>query len=241
MGVDVNLHDDNSPLISAVEAKSCPIMQLLLDNDADVNFVNQSGFTALVYSMETNNLPLVKLLVEHGANINEIIENEYGQEITILNLAIIIGDMEIIHYLMENNAEISFENDYSYYDLISDIHHNGKIELFKDLANYNLNQFSSQLFLTIIYGNIQWNKLELLKILVDLQFDMNVKDVNGNTPLVYAIKVSDGPIANFLIDHGASLNETNNYGDSIYDLSYRSSDSYWGRIIYNRIKTILQK
>jgi len=241
LGVNINLYDDNSPLISAIEIGYLPIIQFLIKNGADVNFIDPDGYSALVYAMEKNQLPIIKLLIQHGANYNLVVEDEYGLEITILNLAIIIGDIDIIKYLMENHAEITFDGELNYSNLVDAIYNNGKPEIFNLLKNYNIPNFESELFQAIIYGHIQWNKLDLLNILIKFHFDINVKDVNGDTPIVYAIENGNGLIANYLIDCGVNLTNINNYGESIYDISYRNSDSYWGQQIYNKISTILHK
>ncbi|ORX80822.1 hypothetical protein BCR32DRAFT_183992, partial [Anaeromyces robustus] len=56
----------------------------------------------------------------------------------------------------------------------------------------------------------------LLKFLIDRHaININIKDRNGDIPLVYAIKHSRLQIVNYLIEHGADLYNVNHYGETI--------------------------
>lgn len=57
-----------TPLIMAVISKNNPIMDLLLEKDADVDAVDINNMSALMYAAMTNNLYAVKKLLERGAN-----------------------------------------------------------------------------------------------------------------------------------------------------------------------------
>ncbi|KAL6597106.1 ankyrin [Neocallimastix californiae] len=235
-------YDSNSPLINAIETLSIPIVQRLIEKGANVNLIDQSGYNPLVYAIDTQSLEMVKLLVEHGANIHHHIEDDYGREITMLTYAIILGYLDIIRYLISCHAEISFDGDYTYTDLVNTIHRHGQTEIFGDLAKYEYeelrNGFTSGLLKSIIMGDIlfqRWNKLELLEELSRQHLDFNAKDSEGNTALVYAIEIGDGPIANFLIDHGADLTNRNQRGESIFDISAQTTQTYWGQKIYERL------
>lgn len=256
-GAEVNINgefDDNSPLINAIETGSLPIIQLLIDKGADTNLIDQSGYNPLVYAIDTKSLEIVQLLVSHGADIHHVLEDDYGREITVLTYAIILGYVDIIRYLMACEAEITFEFEYTYTNLIHAIAKHGKVELFGDLANYTmLPGFMGRLLQTVMLseeekekekekedGTLRWrSKIELLEILANQQLDLNAKDSQGNTALVYAIEVGNGPVAEFLIEHGADLRSVNDDGESIYDISAKYSDTYWGQRIFNRIKALL--
>lgn len=101
-GADVNIETCYSvtPLIFSCSNTSYEITRLLLDNDADINYINYNmndlvtdefanvintkiidflleykydGYSQLMIACGTNNTKLVKFLIEHGAYIEECI------------------------------------------------------------------------------------------------------------------------------------------------------------------------
>lgn len=100
-GVDVNLPNGNNytPLFMAVYAEAdIELLELLLDNDADINAGNRSG-TPLMAALSCENLELVKFLIEKGAKIKGI-TNSFGED--ALNFAKRVGNLELVTYLEEN-------------------------------------------------------------------------------------------------------------------------------------------
>lgn len=68
-GVNVNALYDNSPsLLSAIENENEEMINLLIDNGADVNLQNGYGNDALFKAVNTRNLDIIKRIVNNGAN-----------------------------------------------------------------------------------------------------------------------------------------------------------------------------
>lgn len=75
-GADVNLASQNAqrvmPLHSSVALQSIAITKTLLDHGADVNAVQEEGYTPLHEAARNGQLDMVKLLLNYGANINAV-------------------------------------------------------------------------------------------------------------------------------------------------------------------------
>jgi ankyrin repeat protein len=78
-GADVNYRDSNGRTAlywAAIEHDRIDICRLLLDLGADVNQLNKSNSTVLMYAVYNSNIEIMKLLLSRGANLNII--NSYG-------------------------------------------------------------------------------------------------------------------------------------------------------------------
>lgn len=106
-----NCMNGKSILHSAVETKNYPIIQLLIDFQADINCVDHHGFTPLHYATLDNSIRIIKILLTAQADINK--RDFKGR--TPLRLAMQmklmktspIESMELIRFLIENGADIN--------------------------------------------------------------------------------------------------------------------------------------
>ncbi|ORX49662.1 ankyrin [Piromyces finnis] len=149
--------------------------------------------------------------------------------------AICRGELEIFKYLSNYTRNINFNDRYDCNSVIKSVDKSGKTEIFEYLVKNNIKEFTDKIIKNIIFNN----KLDLLKILVDNHYDINSKDDEGNTLLVYAIKNCNKPMVEYLIDHNANILNVNNEGLSILDISYQYSYDYWGEKNYNLIKNYI--
>ena len=258
-GADVNYvsHNGISPLICAIQKNSYPMVELLLSKGAHVNITDGLWeFSTLVYAIEENSLPIAKLLIENGANVNYgggkllrsaiekkslpmlqlLIENGTRiNEIAILMYAVCRGELEIFKYLSKYTRNINFNDRYDSNSVIKSVDKSGRTEIFEYLVKNNVNEFTDKIIKNIIFND----KLELLKILIENNYNVNSKDDEGNTLLVYAIKNCNKPMVEYLIDHGANISNINNEGKSIIDISLQYSYDYWGEKNYKLIKNLI--
>ena len=108
-GGDVNVavgFGGDIPLLAAVRLGDQELAALLIENGADVNFVDRNGNTPLHRSTWTS-VSLTGLLIDHGADVNA--ENSFGD--TPLHIAAGRVDSEqLIELLIENNANVNARN-----------------------------------------------------------------------------------------------------------------------------------
>jgi len=200
--LDINLEDrhGNTPVVYAVEARDCQIVDYLFKCGASIYGVNHK-MEIIRDIINDGRLDLLKILVVNQLDIFQ--KDDHGQ--TFLTYAFSSSQPAIVNYLIHCGADIQ--------SLVND----------------------PKTVIMIIYNR----SLDLLKILVANHLNVNIKDENGNTPLVYAIKALDEQIVDYLIECGADIHSVNYEGETIYDISYQYSNFYWGRNIYTKIKKLL--
>ncbi|CAB4027706.1 ankyrin-3-like, partial, partial [Paramuricea clavata] len=74
----------NGPLHIACLAGQTKVVQILLDNGANVNLKAQNGFTPLYMASQENHVETVKLLLANGANLQALTEDGF----TALDVAV---------------------------------------------------------------------------------------------------------------------------------------------------------
>ena len=102
-GVNVNSENDGGefPLETACWHGNKEIVELLIENGADVNYADEGEFrTALMMASHHGHAEIVQLLLKHGADVNA--EDDYNA--TSLTRAAEEGHLEIVHLLLEYGA-----------------------------------------------------------------------------------------------------------------------------------------
>ena len=105
-----SLHDEVKPLetalMVAIKTKNEQMVQLLLNNGADVHQPARRGMkrTPLQQACETGSFKIVKLLLDKGANVNEPPAERGGG--TSLQLAAISGSIKIAKLLLNHGASV---------------------------------------------------------------------------------------------------------------------------------------
>jgi len=193
-GADINLKDSNhdTPLIYAIQftnKQSLPIIKLLITHHSDINIVNKYEKTPLIYAFERKSLPIIKMLVDHGADVN--------YDLTIFPKAIKVGPLSIIEYLLEHGLHHETNQELEYYELINEQEQHRKIEIIKLLAKYKMDFFSFNVMREIIRDH----QVNMIKILINNHFDINIKDENDQTLIVYAQLFHQKKIMNYLYDY----------------------------------------
>jgi len=137
-GADINFvdNDGNTPLICAIQIGSLPIIELLIENGANVNYIIENKHkSVLTYAIELGELEIVKHLVKCGADVN--FKNKNG--VSILIEAIDNLKWEIFKFLVNFNANNCMSGDIYEKEIIEKVIENNKLDVLKFLLINNLN------------------------------------------------------------------------------------------------------
>lgn len=121
----------------------------------------------------------------------------------------------LIHSIEQPSTKKSFSSNIKYYIL------NGA----------NPNNCSKTLLITPLLMAVTYNDLNLVKFLIDVRADVNIANIHGTTPLMYACKnYSDNfdlPIINLLLDNKADVNivDNNDFNALMYFIKSISDNS----------------
>ncbi|XP_062618896.1 uncharacterized protein LOC134280501 [Saccostrea cucullata] len=106
--VRINQQDKmgRSALYKATEKGYLDIVELLIEQKAEVNLTDNKKFTPLYQSVEKGFISVVKVLIENGANVNENYERK-KKNATPLHIATINGFTDIAELLIIHKAEVN--------------------------------------------------------------------------------------------------------------------------------------
>jgi uncharacterized protein len=211
-GADINARaaDGKDALSLAIYNGNYAVASLLVESGADLNHADARGFTALFWAVDRRNmetapnfpwiitedpLPLVQQLLNAGADPNIIINEtptalmrEGSPRIvfaTALMRAAFSGDPDLVRLLLDYGADpfIRSSDDETALSAASGL---GFIDGFHKARPLT-------------------ERLEAVRILVELGLDVNWHDDYGITPLMIAANLGDVGIIQYLVDSGADL------------------------------------
>jgi len=217
-GVDLNEVDDKyrrTPLMLACEYPSEPLVQLLADGAADVNFRAGSGETTAFYliknavsnmgrGMSQNSKDVVKMLrilLKGGLEVDAPIDNEGN---TALHLICQAG------YLADLNTALAEE-------------------LIDAGANVNLPNQTGKTPLMFFAERGNENKYNIAELLLDHGAEVSYVDQSGNTALMYAAgnqdQMSAKRMVSMILEKGRSmLEQVNNSGQTAMDIAIQQNN-----------------
>lgn len=233
--VKTNCPDGATPILVCAQNDLLDISKLLLEKGADINAeIPGYGYNALYIAVLNNNTPLVHLLLKNGANIDvydhkngfsplqlaiynksswDIIrliiyydkdkksleyQNTIGTVLkgSVAEFALTSNDPKIIRLI--DNKKLSV---FDYIDLglnkqfLEELNKNQKLLTLKDEEGYPL-----------IHRAISSRNYELLSFLAGKPECINIKDNNGQSPLLYAAFLNDTQAVDTLLIFKADMN-----------------------------------
>jgi len=197
--IDINIKDinDEYPIITAFDNGNKEIFKYLLEQGANCNTKNDCDVPLLLLAIHNNKWEMLEQLIEHHVDINEKDINGISPLLKAINQNRTEIVELLIDYANENQIpiDINKKDDYGYYPLIKAINQN----------NFDI------VFSIINYG-------------YENKIDMNVKDINGNTPLTLSYKLNRLDIFKYLVKF-LDVNQTDSEGKSVLFYAINRKDA----------------
>jgi ankyrin repeat protein len=182
---------------------------LLLQHGADPSILSSDGRTALMIAAgQAGSAPVVKLLLEHGAKASE---RSLVGGITPLGEAARISDEGVIRLLLDHGAN---PKDAGAALLVGPLKANCSKCLDMLIPSVESRQLNDAL--PAASQTVSSEDPATLKVLLDHGADVNTKDGNGRTALMWAAYSDLVPVevVRMLVGHGANVNTRNQLGES---------------------------
>jgi len=225
--IDVRGGDGKDALGLAIFNGGYDVASFLIDQHANVNQADAQRFTPLFWAVDRRNmetapnfpwvvtadpLPLIKKLLDAGADVNFLVNNTPRARMrdgsprivfaTALMRAAFSGDIELVKLLLAHGADTK---------IIS-----------KDSETVLMAACGTGFIPGYSKGRTPAERLEVVKLLIDLGQDVNAADDYGITPLMVAANIGDVPVIQYLIDKGADL--------GAYDLGKKNDGAFGSSI-----------
>lgn len=189
-------------------------INLFVKNGADINYISSSGLSPLIMSvtMFTGEVDtrIMKCLVDNGADINITDKNgdtvimncffeyykDYADKIDVylnanpdLNIKNKKRETVVSKFISTRYGKAGFSN----YDNTKDLE-----KLFERFIDLGVNFLDNDVETPYIILASKYHKNEIVKYLIGLGVDVNVKDKKGNDALYYAYNTEDQELINML-------------------------------------------
>ncbi|XP_051886583.1 protein phosphatase 1 regulatory subunit 12A isoform X4 [Pristis pectinata] len=234
--------DDGAVFLAACSSGDTDEVKKLLDRGSDINYANVDGLTALHQACIDDNLDMVKFLVEHSANINQP-DNEGWIP---LHAAASCGYADIAMYLISRGANVAAVNsegetpldiaeEEAMEELLQeeisrqgvDIEAARKEEeriMLRDARQWlNSGQINDTRHPksggTALHVAAAKGYSEVLKLLIQAGYDVNIKDYDGWTPLHAAAHWGKEETCRILVESFCDMEMVNKVGQTAFDVA----------------------
>jgi len=216
-----NLEFNGPPLLSmAIMADRLEVVKELLENGASVN-EKWEGHLPLYWALgevEQGNLEIVKLLIKNGADVNE---TGIGSSVGKACMNPPENALKLLRYLLECGADPNFKREcppvlatIGTMTADNESFRSEYKEIFKLLRESNANfSAKSRNWET---GIFYVERYYALKMLLELGFDINAKDFDGDTPIMkLCFYDNNASQLRMYIENGTDINNTNYDGETV--------------------------
>ncbi|XP_060886179.1 protein phosphatase 1 regulatory subunit 12A isoform X6 [Labrus mixtus] len=234
--------DDGAVFLAACSSGDTEEVLRMLDRGADINYANVDGLTALHQACIDDNVDMVTFLVEHGAAINQP-DNEGWIP---LHAAASCGYLDIAEYLIGQGASVGVVNsegetpmdiaeEEAMEELLQneinrqgvDIEAARKEEeriMLRDARQWlNIGQIQDVRHAksggTSLHVAAAKGYVEVLKLLIQAGYDVNIKDYDGWTPLHASAHWGKEEACRILVENLCDMDLINKMGQTAFDVA----------------------
>lgn len=200
-------------LMCAAMTGAIDVMNLLIDHHVDLDIQDKKGKTALMHTAIHNSTDSASLLIKHKTSIN--IKDYTGGRTALIHAAR-YNSVDVGNLLIKNHANIEIKDTFTGLTaLMHAVIQNNKnfVQLLIN-SNADLNSKNTFTDQTALMYTIAptYERTDIATLLINNRVDLNLKDKDKKTALIYAAEQNKLYILNLLVENNASLNEIDNKG-----------------------------
>ncbi|RJR31412.1 hypothetical protein C4569_02195 [Candidatus Parcubacteria bacterium] len=194
------VNNGRSALLTAVSSEDLPIIDLLIDNNANLDVI-EGNDTLLSAAVKTGNEEVVSRLLNAGARID--MTDPYGQ--TALHVASEFGHLPIVNLLIENDANLDATDSNGITPLMAAVSRkNTAIASALIKAGADISPRSPGGTALLIAAQLE--HLPTVKLLVEAGSELDIKNDEVTSVLIWAVKKGHTKLLTTLLYAGANTN-----------------------------------
>ncbi|XP_075213422.1 uncharacterized protein LOC142319717 isoform X2 [Lycorma delicatula] len=231
--VDLGDADNHTPLHLAAARDHVNVAELLISCGAGVNRKTSDKMSPLHFAAARGFKEMVILLLNSGAHINSLDSSDR----TPLFYAVSRSQIEVVEILLKHGAKVNIEEIHGYTPMCEAVWCKN-VNLARMLleAGAKLTQSHHLLQYAILHRHF-----EMAELLLSAGSIANLKDDNGDTPLIIAARTGQDYMAQLLLQKGAKVNVGNGITGStpLHEAVQNIRDSNYP--VLERFVRVLQK
>lgn len=199
---------DSTPLMYACEQQNLELIQTLIDHKADVNIINNEGFTCMLLAIVNSCSKVVQLLLKNGFDLkNRNPNNSYITDAAYLN------DAEILTTLLDAGCDVNETREDENGVILNPLWaacERTNLAIVEILLQRGANPII-RADMTALHctAMAQYESLPIAKLLVEYKCPINLKSEQaGETPLFLASNSGYSEIVDFLLSLGVDPNDS---------------------------------
>ncbi|KAI9933749.1 hypothetical protein MW887_004821 [Aspergillus wentii] len=210
------------PIMYAVVGGNASIVELLIENGADIHFKGKGERNPLIVAADRGRIDVIEVLLKHGADI----ETSGEGYTTPMNTATLYGNKEAVLYLLSKGADPQ-RACHSGWTPFDNAIRRQKVELVKAMlaAGAWSRSVAGRASRAMVLA-ASTRTPEILELLLDHGEDIEVPDDNGATSLMRAAAMDRVALVEFLIQRGANIHARDRIGRTA--LTYTALGEYTG-------------
>ncbi|CAH8636573.1 unnamed protein product [Schistosoma margrebowiei] len=206
--------NDLTPLHIATHYNRLPVVQLLLDNNAQVDCRAGNGYTSLHMAAKQNHLDIATLLLAHESDQIQIANSSSRSGFTPLHLAAQEGHTDMVSLLLQHGADPNHQskNGLAPLHLAAQEDHVSVAQILKS-AGAKVSPLTRAGY-SPLHTACHFGQINMVRYLLDLPDapDINQRTQMGFTPLHLAAQQCHSQVVRLLLEMGADSNVRNQQG-----------------------------
>ncbi len=211
--------NDQNILFYARSRTSKDILKLLIDNGADVNYIDKSGQSLLLFFLfgSDYDLEMIKYLISKNINLNHFTGDKTYLFLTIMYCEKDKKYYELLELLLENKADPNLGHNDNY--CLSLAIDRKDMDIVKMLLKYGANPNINIEEKSYLYKAIEKGNLELAEVLLENKADPNYLTKKNYSALMLAVEKGYIGLVEKLLYFGADKNLKDIKGLTAYDIA----------------------
>jgi ankyrin repeat protein len=205
-----------SLLDAAIASEFDDAFDLLIKNYINLNTLDDSGNTPLMYSILYNKIGYFKRLVREGANLN--LTNNKGE--SAIMIALNQRKMDMAHILLDSGVDLKVvdKNDEN---ICFSIVRSHNLPLLKEIIAKNKNLLFSINYTrrNLLHEACMVKDHNIALYLLNNGLLANSADNFGETPIFFAAREKDYDMIKLLISYGAIIEKRNGFYETVLDIA----------------------